>query len=239
MKRRLRINGVIIFCVFLLVTAFPNIFFRNDKAAHLNAVAKVCGIAFILLGQILRVSGRGYKSEHSQNGEVLIQGGPYAVVRNPMYLGILLIGVGIVLMLFKWWVVCIFLLAFILRYLMLTFKEEKKLSALFSKDYRDYCKRVPRILPSITTIMKTDIVEYLPLKFQWIKKESGAILAVLLLTLFLISWEDIKNAGLNAYIKEAITIIATVILFICLVIYLSRRTATIEKDVSNKSQATS
>jgi hydrogenase maturation factor HypF (carbamoyltransferase family) len=78
----------------------------------LDDTMEIFGIALILLGQIFRVSGRGYKAEQSQQGQVLIEGGPYILVRNPMYLGILLIGLGIVLMLFNWWVICFFIIFF-------------------------------------------------------------------------------------------------------------------------------
>lgn len=236
MKRRLKVNGVIIFFAFMLMVIFPDTFLRRHRPYSLNMLTEVLGIALIILGQILRVSSRGFKSEHSANGSLLIQGGPYRAVRNPMYLGILLIGLGIVLMLFKWWAVGIFLLAFILRYLRLIFEEEKKMRALFSADYQDYCRRVPRILPSITTIINTDIVEYLPLKSAWLKKEISSIVPVLLVVFFLVSWRDIKNEGPSAYVKEAVMIIATVILFMGLVIYLNRRTGILGKDVPDKSQ---
>lgn len=235
MKRRLKINGFIIFCIFLLIVAVPNIFFRNKKFTSLDQIEETLGIAIILLGQILRVSSRGYKSEYSQNGHTLIQGGPYGLVRNPMYLGILLIGLGIVLVLFQWWVLCAFLLVFITRYLLLIFKEEQKLKALFPEDYPNYRQMVPRILPSLTTLLKKDIEEYLPLKLPWLKKEIGSILTVLLLTLFLESWEDIKNKGIRIYFNETTAYLAIIILFICVVIYLSRRTAQREKGVSNKN----
>jgi protein-S-isoprenylcysteine O-methyltransferase Ste14 len=231
MKRRLKINGFIIFLVILCLAFFPTVFLRSAKQAYGNEFAGIFGIAFILLGQILRASSRGYKSEYSGNGRALIQSGPYAMVRNPMYLGILLIGLGIVLMLFKWWVVCIFLLVFILRYLMLIFGEEKKMRALFSKDYQDYCKRVPRILPSITAIIKTDIVECLPLKLAWIKKEIGSILAVLLLVLFLEGWQDVTREGIKVYLKGAILFLSVIILFIFLLIYLIRCTNNPERIV--------
>lgn len=237
MKRRLKINGVIMFCGFLLIAVFPNTFFRNEKPFSLDAIAEVFGIAFILLGQIVRVSARGYKSEHSPKGNVLIQGGPYTLVRNPMYLGILLIGLGIVAMLFKWWVVCFFLLIFITRYLLLIFKEEKKLETLFPQDYPDYRKQVPRIFPSMTMLLQKDISEYLPLKLPWLQKEIGSILAVLLITILLESREDIQNRGLGAYLKEAIAIIITIALFIGLVIYLSKKTNGLKKDVPSKSKA--
>lgn len=236
MKRRLKINGFIIFIAVLLIALFPTIFFRKATEDFFDEVIEIFGVAFILLGQIFRVSARGFKSEHSQNGNILIQGGPYALVRNPMYLGILLIGIGIVLMLFNWWVVCIFLLVFIIRYLSLIFKEEKKLKALFPKDYPHYHKGVPRILPSMAMLLQKDIGEYLPLKLPWLKREMGSILTVLLIVLLLESWEDIKNEGLRVYLREAIPMTITIILFVVLIIYLSRRTGGLTKDVSNKGE---
>jgi protein-S-isoprenylcysteine O-methyltransferase Ste14 len=235
MKRRIKINGFIIFIAVLLTAFFPAIFFRKANNDFFDEIIEILGIAFILLGQILRASARGFKSEYSQNGNALIQDGPYNLVRHPMYLGILLIGLGIVAMLFKWWAICIFLLFFIGRYLLLIFKEEKKLQALFPKDYPVYQQRVPRILPSIAMLLQHDVSEYLPLKLSWLKKEIGSIIAVLSITLFVESWEDIKREGPWVYLHEVVMIIFTVTLFIGLVIYLNKRTANFKKNVSNKN----
>ncbi|MCX5704077.1 MAG: isoprenylcysteine carboxylmethyltransferase family protein, partial [Candidatus Omnitrophica bacterium] len=202
MKKRLKINGLIMFIAVVAIVFFPAIFFRRSNSYLYDGIMEITGIVLILLGQLLRVSARGYKSEHSNNSRSLIQGGPYALVRNPMYLGILLIGLGIVAILFKWWVVGIFLLVFIIRYQLLIFKEEKKLAALFPGTYQDYQRSVPRILPSISMIAKKDVGEYLPLKLSWLKKEIGSVLTVLFITLVLESWEDVKAEGIRAYSKE-------------------------------------
>jgi len=224
MKKRLKINGVIIFAAFLAIVFFPGFFFRHTHEVMLDQAMAAFGITCILLGQILRVSGRGYKAEHSQNSQALIEGGPYSLVRNPMYLGILLIGSGIVLALFKWWAICIFIFFFILRYLLLTFKEEKKLSLLFPQTYPQYCQRTPRLLPSLKMLLQADISVYLPLKLSWIKKEIGSILAVLLITLFIKSYKDIKYQGLTVYFKGALAMLAVIVLFIYTTAYLIRRT---------------
>ena len=223
MKRRLKINGVIVFCAILLLVFFPAIFFRYEKMNFLDEIAEICGIVFILLGQILRVSARGHKSEHSSSGNALIQEGPYSLVRNPMYLGILLIGIGVVLMLFYWWVTFIFLLVFVSRYILLIFKEEKELAKNFPKDYSDYQRRVPRILPSMGLLLEKDISDYLPLKLSWLKKEMGSILTVLFITLLLESWEDIRDGGIRTYFREAAGLAVIILLFMLLVAYLSRR----------------
>ncbi len=235
MKIRLKINGALIALASLLIVIFPTIFLRPARAGFWDEVAEIFGITFILLGQLFRTSARGYKSEHSQKGQVLIQGGPYNLVRNPMYLGILLIGFGIVLMLFEWWVVGIFLAVFITRYILLIFKEERKLLALFPRDYPAYCRRVPRILPSLSVLLERDIGEYLPLRPTWLKREIGTVLAVLFATLLLESWEDIRNQGIKVYFKESIGILVIILLFASLYIYLSRRTSGIRKnDISSK-----
>ena len=238
MKRRLKINGFIIFLAISCLAFFPTVFLRSAQQAYENEFAEIFGIALILLGQILRASSRGYKSEYSQNGHSLIQNGPYILVRNPMYLGILLIGLGMVLVLFNWWAVVVFLCIFIWRYLFLTFKEEKKLLAMFPQGYRDYQQRVPRLLPSPALLLQKDIAEYLPLKLTWLKKEIGSILTVLLLVLFLGGWQDVQRDGIKAYLKGAISFLSVIILFIFLLIYLIRCTNNQQKDASNKGKNT-
>jgi len=217
----------------LVILVFPQAFIRHHSLGVREELFGVFGVALILLGQLLRVSARGYKSEHSLNGHALIQGGPYTLVRNPMYLGIILIGTGVVFTLFQWWVLCIFLAIFILRYLFLIFQEEKKLLAKFLQPYQDYCHKVPRLIPLPAVMVKTDISAYLPLKLAWFKKEIGSILGVLVVTLLLKSWIDISNNAITAYLEEALTIIITFILFIALVAYLNKKTRTIYKNVSD------
>jgi protein-S-isoprenylcysteine O-methyltransferase Ste14 len=234
MKKRIKINGVIIFIAVLLMVAFPAIFLRQKYIGPNEELAEVFGIALIMLGQILRVSARGYKSEHSPKGQALIQTGPYKLVRNPMYLGILLIGTGMILVLFQWWVLAIFLVIFSVRYFVLILIEEKKLAAMFPQ-YSSYQRKVPRILPSWNILWDEDIRGYLPMRITWIKKEIGPILWILLATLFLETWEDIKEEGLKVYLRESALIVATIILFFCLVLYLSKRTAVNNKDDANKS----
>jgi protein-S-isoprenylcysteine O-methyltransferase Ste14 len=179
------------------------------------------GFALILLGQTIRVSARGYKAENSRESQALIQGGPYQIVRNPMYLGIFLIGLGVVLAVFKWWAVLIFIIIFAIRYIMLIFNEEKKLLLLFPGSYKDYCRRVPRIIPSFSSLIRLDISEYLPIKLSWFKKEIGSILVLLFLTLVVESWEDVAREGLWTYLCQSTWLFLTFVLFIIFVVLLS------------------
>ncbi|MBI3990679.1 MAG: isoprenylcysteine carboxylmethyltransferase family protein [Candidatus Omnitrophica bacterium] len=224
MKKRLKINGIIIFLAVILLISFSSLFFRSARETPWNLLAKIFGASFILFGQILRACARGYKSENSQEGHSLIQGGPYTLVRNPMYLGIFFIGLGIVIALFKWWVIIIFFSVFIWRYIFLIFKEEEKLLTMFPREYPDYQQRVPRLFPSFKAILRKDITGYLPLKALWLKREIGSITALLLLLIFMEARVDMKSARPGLFLKDAALFFSTVILFMLLAFYLIRRT---------------
>ena len=204
MKKRLKINGIIMACSALAIAFFPRFFLRVYSGGLPEEMLEAFGFALILLGQIIRVSARGYKAEYSRDSQALIQGGPYQVVRNPMYLGIFLIGLGVVLAVFRWWTVVVFVAVFIVRYILLIYQEEKKLRFMFPQDYPEYCRKVPRILPALSSIISLDISEYLPIKIIWFKKEIGSISTLLLLTLLVESWEDIAREGVRVYLQQSV-----------------------------------
>ena len=223
MKKRLKINGIIMVCAGLGVAFSPKVFFRNYSGSLGEKSLEVLGLALILLGQIIRVSARGYKAENSLDSRALIQGGPYQVVRNPMYLGIFLIGLGVVLSIFKWWAVAIFIIVFIIRYILLIYTEEKKLRLMFPDTYLQYCRKVPRIFPALFSIIKLDIIEYLPLKIAWFYREIGSISTLLLLVLLVESWWGVTQQGLQVYFQQFIWLLITLSVFLVLVILLSKR----------------
>ena len=227
MKKRLKINGIIMFLAFVVVVSFPAIFLRTENIV-LNLwdqAAEIFGIVFILLGQLFRVSARGFKAENSKEGFALVESGPYSLVRNPMYLGIFFIGLGIVLVLFKWWALAIFIVVFIIRYVTLMLKEEKKLVESFPQLYPAYCRKVPRrIIPTLSSLLDKDISEYLPLRLAWINREVGSIVAVLLLTIIVKMWTDIKR-GPAIYLKELSIVLGVILLFLCFILYLNWKTS--------------
>lgn len=231
MKKRLKVNGIIMGFAALAIVFFPRFFLRVYSGSPKEEILEVAGFAFILLGQIIRVSARGYKAEHSQDSRALIQGGPYQVVRNPMYLGIFLIGLGVVLAVFKWWAVIVFVAVFIIRYIFLIYQEEKKLRFMFPQIYPEYCCKVPRIIPVLSGIIKLDISDYLPIRISWFKKEIGSIVTLLLLILIVWSWEKVTQEGIRAYLQQSGWVFLTFVLFIFFVILLNKRTS--EKNESS------
>jgi len=221
MKRRIKINGVVIIIGVTVIVFFPHWIIRHSFS-FLDNVLKVTGVSLILLGQLLRVSARGYKSENSLGGNHLIQDGPYSVVRNPMYLGIILIGLGTVFFILELWVAVLFAALFIFRYLQLFISEEKILLEAFGAEYTAYKKRVPRIIPSIPSIFKKEIYTYLPLKLVWFKRESLSIVLVIGLCLLIEFWAAVKFNIRRALIPEALTLLVVVVFLLIFILFLIR-----------------
>jgi Phospholipid methyltransferase len=84
-------------------------------------------------------------------GSKLATAGPYAHVRNPIYLGSVILGFGMVLLIGdqRLWVPC--LLTFLALYFGLIPAEEEFLSQKFQDQYATYCRHVPRLIPRITS----------------------------------------------------------------------------------------
>ncbi|MFH0935554.1 MAG: isoprenylcysteine carboxylmethyltransferase family protein [Candidatus Omnitrophota bacterium] len=231
MKKRIKINGIIIVAAVALAVLFPDEFLRSGRMRFAGEFLRITGFGLILFGQLLRVSARGHKAELSQNSRALVCTGPYMAVRNPMYLGILLTGSGVVLVLFQWWVAVIFLSVFVIRYILLILEEEKKLLAFFPREYEKYMSGVPRLFPSFS-ILRGEASDYLPLKFPWLKKEMASIAAVILITLGIEFWQKAKIRSLAAYPEELAAVLIVILVFLYLSAYLNKRTHGFKEEVT-------
>jgi protein-S-isoprenylcysteine O-methyltransferase Ste14 len=114
-------------------------------AAHLGAIVIVAGIGGVLwVSQVFEDAGTTTKPFHVSS--VLVMDGPFRVSRNPMYLGmvVILVGVGLALRsLLPFVVVPMFALAIQWRFIV---AEERALERDFGEAYRDYRETVRRWL---------------------------------------------------------------------------------------------
>lgn len=105
----------------------------------------------LAMGGVLIVPGlltRALASGHVRKNEALATSGPYAYIRNPLYFGSLLIGIGFAIAARSWWVGGVLVAMFFAIYLPVIRSEEKFLREEFS-DFNDYARHVPRMLPRI------------------------------------------------------------------------------------------
>jgi len=74
--------------------------------------------------------------------------GMYSIVRHPLYLGNLLIWLGISMFSMTWWVVCIFVLSFWVYYERIMLAEEEFLRRQFGSVFDLWAKQTPAIVPN-------------------------------------------------------------------------------------------
>jgi protein-S-isoprenylcysteine O-methyltransferase Ste14 len=80
--------------------------------------------------------------------ERILQSGPYALTRNPMYLGHLIFLLGLALVTRSKLAGLIFL-AHVPRFHMRVLEDEARLREQFGAEYEDYCRRVKRWVPFV------------------------------------------------------------------------------------------
>jgi protein-S-isoprenylcysteine O-methyltransferase Ste14 len=118
---------------FLLVAAFA-------YASAPSATSLACGVPISTAGLLLR----GWAAGHLAKNQNLAVSGPYAITRNPLYLGTLLVAVGLVVAARELLLAVLFAAAFGLVYLPAIELEEQHLRKLFP-EYAAYALRVPRL----------------------------------------------------------------------------------------------
>lgn len=79
----------------------------------------------------------------------LCSSGPFAYIRNPLYLGNFIVGIGMAVSLNEWYGYAIFLFQYTLVYSFLIPYEERYLLDKFGYVYTDYSTQVRRFLPRL------------------------------------------------------------------------------------------
>jgi protein-S-isoprenylcysteine O-methyltransferase Ste14 len=115
------------------------------------------GFAIAIVGEMIRFWGVSIAgSETRTTGVVgatnLITDGPFGYVRNPLYLGNILIylGCGIMSNALVPWLQLAALVWFIVQYHFIVSREEEYLRQTFGEEYDRYVRNVPRFLPRLT-----------------------------------------------------------------------------------------
>jgi len=141
--RSIFVNGIIaVIASFLCILLYQHMHPANESATT-ELVLDSIGLTFVLFGLYIRISARGYKSEKHLECTCLLKEGPYAFVRNPMYLASFLIGLGAVILLLDYWMIPVYMAFFALWYWPQIHNEEKWLIKKFGQEYSDYCKTTP------------------------------------------------------------------------------------------------
>lgn len=201
MKKRIGIQGFLMFAAIMAMIVFFKYLVPPRNGGILKLFLDVFAILLIIHGFLLRISARGYKAQHSGNSQSLVTGGPYALMRNPMYAGTFFIGVGLSLFIFRWWVCLLFIIIFLLIYIPQIKKEEAVLYRRFTEEYGRYRRQTPRFFPSFASLAKKDIRKYIVLKWEWANNEFPSLIGIAALVIAIDIWKDIKFLGHIDYLR--------------------------------------
>jgi len=120
-----------------------------------DARSLTIGFPISLAGLVLRAWAAGHLEKNTR----LADSGPYAYVRNPLYIGTLLVAAGLVVASRRWLLAAVFAGVFLLIYLPVIELEEQHLANLFPQ-FAAYSTRVRALWPSVHPIQSNH-------RFRW------------------------------------------------------------------------
>ncbi len=166
------------------------------------AALQVLGVLLAMAGQALRfytlglvqegTSGQGYQLEAKH----LNTRGPYARVRNPLYLGNLGIVLGLVLVAHHAGGAVIAIAFFVGQYFFIVRAEESFLRQTYGARYDDYAARVPRWIPRLTPAYLGALTDTFDLR-RALQKEHNPFTAWASGMLLLIGWHLYRSRALT------------------------------------------
>lgn len=145
------------------VTAVASLWLAQPSWRSLAA-----GLPLMLAGLALRAWAAG----HLAKNERLATAGPYAYVRNPLYLGSALLAAGAAAAARHALVALMLAALFLLVYLPVIELEEQHLRKLFPQ-YDEYARRTPRLLPRLAGCAPQERFSW---ELYWHNREHHALL---------------------------------------------------------------
>jgi protein-S-isoprenylcysteine O-methyltransferase Ste14 len=126
----------------------------------------VIGLLIAITGELIRLWGVSWAGSETRTtggvgGTFLVISGPFGHVRNPLYVGNILmyLGLGIMSMSLFPYLQIVAMLFFILQYQFIVKEEEEFLKTKFGSDFKKYLLNVPRFFPRITKFIDKSIVQ--------------------------------------------------------------------------------
>jgi len=175
--KKVRKIPVFIGAVLLVIFANPN----------LNGM--VVGILLIIMGETLRLWAAG----HLQKNEILTVTGPYAYVKNPLYVGTILITTGFCIFANNIYLLAAATFVFCFHYIPYKKRiEGDRLRKIFGSSYDDYDQKVPEYLPRWTPYSREKVSWQVRNVIE--NSEEGILLIILAGVLLILSrpfWSSI------------------------------------------------
>lgn len=158
----------------------------------------LAGLAIALLGQAIRVAVVGLAyivrggHDHKVHADDLVTGGIFSHCRNPLYVGNLLILLGLFVIHNNMWVYVLGIPFFLTAYISIVAAEEHFLADKFGVDYQRYCDKTNRWFPRLDGLTST----FKSMGFRWkrvVAKEYSSFSYWILAAILIMSEEYLYN----------------------------------------------
>lgn len=142
----------------------------------------ITGLIIIVFGEFMRLWGVSYAGAATRTRQAgapeLVSNGPFAYVRNPLYIGNIFIYLGAVVMSNIWlpYLAIVVFLVFYIQYTFIISHEEEILEELFRDSYIEYKKNVPRFFPKFSAYKNKSDIE--PQIIKAFKSERSTFIAM-------------------------------------------------------------
>jgi len=153
----------------------------------------IIGFVVAVAGELIRLWGVSWAGSETRTtggvgGTYLVVSGPFAHVRNPLYVGNILmyLGLGIMSMSLFPYLQIVAILFFIVQYQFIVKEEEGFLIKKFGNDYQKYLQNVPRFFPRATKYIDTSVPQPNYSLSAGLKSETRTLQAFGIVTLLIV-----------------------------------------------------
>ncbi len=164
-----------------------------------NLSSWLIGSLILIIGELIRFWGVAYagsitRTTTSVKASSLIISGPFAYVRNPLYIGNILIyfGFGIISLAVFPYLQIMALVWFTFQYYLIIKIEEDFLENKFGQTYVNYKNRVPRILPNFSFDKRVNNLKISPNYRKALHSESSTFKAIIIIPIILLIIHMVK-----------------------------------------------
>ena len=160
----------------------------------------VVGLLLAMLGELIRfwgvsIAGTETRTTGPVGGTNLITDGPFAYVRNPLYVGnmMMYVGVGIMANALMPYLIIVAYSFFVFQYTMIVLREEEYLHGAFGDEFERYVQNVPRFIPRLTPYVGVHSFHRDPDIARGLQSERRTLQAFSVLTLVIIVLYFVKQ----------------------------------------------
>ncbi len=143
------LGQLILLVIFIIIWISDSFFLKYSTLSSdtiPNIVRMIIGFPILIISGILAKYGLGIVFGEIREKPEIIEKGVFKIVRHPIYLGSILLYLGMIVLTCSiasaiLWIIIVIFYYYISKY------EEKLLLKEFDEEYEDYRKRVPMLIP--------------------------------------------------------------------------------------------